>query len=179
MLIETNRLTLTNFRDSDSSTIVRLAGDYAVAGQTSNVPHPYTEDIAVEWIRVLNGEIKNTSQLTLGIRRSEDDVLIGCISLININEIHSKAEVGYWLGKDYWGMGYCSEALNALIRYAFINLNLNRIEGRCMSKNERSAATMMRCEMLFEGKRREDSRVRGELQDFSYYGILKRDLGLQ
>jgi [ribosomal protein S5]-alanine N-acetyltransferase len=97
---------------ADAAQISLLAGDYDVASMTGTIPHPYSEKQAVEWIAsVLAGE----EGVVFVISRS--GALIGCTGYRAFAKDH--AELGYWIGKPYWGMGYATEAVGAVIAYAF------------------------------------------------------------
>src|SRR5262245_27184648 len=79
---------------------------------TGTIPHPYSEEMAGEWIAsVLAGE----EGVVFAIIRS--GVLIGCTGYRAFGPDH--AELGYWIGKPYWGMGYSTEAVRARILHAF------------------------------------------------------------
>src|SRR5262245_2634278 len=78
---------------------------------TGTIPHPYSEEMAAEWIAsVLTGE----EGVVFAIIRS--GVLIGCTGYRAFGPDH--AELGYWIGKPYWGMGYATEAVGAVILHA-------------------------------------------------------------
>ena len=79
---------------------------------TGTIPHPYSEDMAIDWIESLQeGEEGVAFAVDLG------GALIGCVGYRATAKDH--AEMGYWIGKPYWGMGYATEAARALILYAF------------------------------------------------------------
>jgi RimJ/RimL family protein N-acetyltransferase len=110
--IRTPRLLLRPPVLADAARISLLAGDYDVASMTGTIPHPYSEGQAAEWIgSVLAGE----EGVVFAILRS--GALIGCTGYRAFGQDH--AELGYWIGKPYWGMGYATEAVEALIAHAF------------------------------------------------------------
>jgi RimJ/RimL family protein N-acetyltransferase len=110
--IHTQRLLLRPPELADAARISLLAGDYEVASMTGTIPHPYSEQQAAEWIEsVRSGE----EGVVFAIVRSE--TLIGCTGYRAFDGDH--AELGYWIGKPYWGLGYASEAAEALIAHAF------------------------------------------------------------
>lgn len=112
MSIRTPRLLLRAPTLSDAPRLALLAGDYDVASMTGTIPHPYSEEMAAEWIAsVLAGE----EGVVFAIIRS--GALIGCTGYRAFGGDH--AELGYWIGKPYWGMGYATEAVRALIVHAF------------------------------------------------------------
>ncbi|MBM3545239.1 MAG: GNAT family N-acetyltransferase [Alphaproteobacteria bacterium] len=112
MIIKTPRLLLRTPTLTDAARMTLLAGDYDVARMTGTIPHPYTEQQAAEWIdSVLAGE----EGVVFAIER--DGELIGCTGYRPFSAKH--AELGYWIGKPYWGRGYGTEAVAALIAHAF------------------------------------------------------------
>jgi ribosomal-protein-alanine N-acetyltransferase len=109
--IATERLELRPPELSDAARIALLAGDYEVASMTGTIPHPYSEQMAAEWIAsALAGE----EGVVFAILNS--GMLVGCTGYRGFGE---RAEIGYWIGKPYWGRGYASEAVKALIAHAF------------------------------------------------------------
>ena len=108
---------------SDAGRISLLAGDIDVASMTGTIPHPYSEQMAAEWIgSALAGE----EGVVFAIVRS--GALIGCTGYRAFGEDH--AELGYWIGKPYWGMGYATEAVRALISACVRDGRLRLSHGR-------------------------------------------------
>ncbi len=97
---------------ADAAPISLLAGDFDVASMTGTIPHPYSEEMAAEWIQ---GVHAGEEGVVFTILRSGG--LIGCAGYRAHGSTH--AELGYWIGKPYWGMGYATEAARAVIAYAF------------------------------------------------------------
>ncbi len=97
---------------ADAASIALLAGDYDVASMTGTIPHPYSDEMAVDWIESLHA---GEEGVAFAIDRGT--ALIGCVGYRAADKTH--AEMGYWIGKPYWGMGYATEAARALILYAF------------------------------------------------------------
>ena len=117
---------------SDAARISLLAGDYDVASMTGTIPHPYSEEMAANWIvSVLAGE----EGVVFAIERS--GALIGCTGYRAFGEDH--AELGYWIGKPYWGMGYATEAVRALILHAFEADGFDYLKAGHFSDNPASA----------------------------------------
>jgi [ribosomal protein S5]-alanine N-acetyltransferase len=112
MTISTPRLILRELDLADAARISLLAGDYDVASMTGTIPHPYGEQQAAEWIA---SACAGEEGVVFAIRLA--DLLIGCTGYRAFASDH--AELGYWIGKPYWGMGYASEAVGALIGHAF------------------------------------------------------------
>jgi hypothetical protein len=107
--LETPRVLLRPFTLSDAAVVQQLAGDYAIADTTLNIPHPYSDGVAEEWIAGQHADFEAGTRVTYAITLRELGELIGAIGL-GIEHRFDRAEMGYWIGKPYWGHGYCTEA---------------------------------------------------------------------
>lgn len=107
--LATERLVLRPFQRSDVTAFARLAGDWAVASMTSDIPHPLTEAQAMAWLRPGRGEVR------FAIER--DGQLIGGAGFYRRRS--GAAELGFWLGRPWWGCGYATEATRAVVEYGF------------------------------------------------------------
>ena len=92
---------------------------------------------------------------------------------IHIDHRHNHAEIGYWLGKPYWGKGYATEAGQALLGYGFETLNLYRIHASHFVGNPASGRVMQKLGMRFEGLRPGYMRKGDQYYDLVLYGILR------
>lgn len=128
--ITTPHLRLRPLTADDAPEIARLAGDWDIARMTALIPHPYTLADAQSFIASAAG-----SDHTFAIER--DGVLVGCCGARSVSD--STYEIGYWVGKPYWGHGIATEAAQALLAY------LRALEPGCviaishMAENEASA----------------------------------------
>lgn len=172
--LETKRLLLRPFGQDDALEVQRLAGDKAIADTTLNIPHPYKDGIAEEWISKHQAEFTNGEGVTFAITQKTDGSLVGAISLIDISK-HHQAELGYWIGKSYWDNGFCTESSQAVLRYAFTELSLNRIHAQHMSKNPSSGRVMQKLAMKPEGIRRQHAKKGDNFENMELYGILKEE----
>ena len=113
--------------------------------------------------------------LRLGIERTEDAELLGECSLHNLDPPSKRAEVGYALRASAWGHGYVGEALAPLVRFAFVDLGLNRLEADTDPRNSASAKVLRRLGFTLEGVLRARWIVRGETSDSAIYGLLRHE----
>jgi RimJ/RimL family protein N-acetyltransferase len=94
---------------------------------------------------------------------------------LRIDRRHSRAELGYWIGKPYWGQGFATEATSAALRFGFGDLHLNRIFANHFTRNPASGRVLQKLGMKHEGIRRQHSRRWGEFLDSHSYGILRHE----
>jgi len=110
-----------------------------------------------------------------GVVRLEDDRVIGTCTLFAINESQGRAEIGYALGREFWGHGYMKEALTALVDFAFGKLGMRRLEADVDPRNAGSLHAVERLGFRREGLLRERWKVNGELQDSVVLGLLSHE----
>lgn len=173
--LTTERLILRPFTLEDASRCVELAGNELISATTATIPHPYTLDQARAWISTHEENFKKNLGIQFAITLKNSGELIGCIDYLGFNHANKKAEVGYWVGVPYWGKGYCTEALSAMIKNGFEKLNLNKIIARHMSNNLASGKVMQKCGMRQEGYLVQDLIKNGKVIDVVLYGINKEE----
>jgi RimJ/RimL family protein N-acetyltransferase len=113
------------------------------------------------------------------ITHREKGFLIGGIGLNNINKEHENAELGYWIGKPYWGKGYCTEAARTVLKYGFEVMRLNRIHANHYTRNPASGRVMQKIGMKHEGHLRQHVKKWGKFEDSEVYGILRSEYLVQ
>jgi RimJ/RimL family protein N-acetyltransferase len=173
----TPRLTLRAFRAADAPAVKRMAGDRAIADTTLNIPHPYEDGVAEAWIASHAGLRERSASVTYAVTRTADDALLGAIGL-TLREDQGRAELGYWIGRPYWGKGYATEAAGAMIAYGFERLRLHRIHACHLSRNPASGRVMQKAGMRLEGTLRGHVKKWGVFEDIVVYGILRDDARL-
>lgn len=116
--IETTRLALRPFRETDARRIAYLAGDYDVAKMCGRVPHPYPVAAAHTWLAKLDEQRDAGVEFPFAIE-ARIDGLIGACGVNRVGDPKDAIwEIGYWLGMPYWGFGYAVEAAKGLIGWA-------------------------------------------------------------
>jgi len=174
-ILKTEHLILRPFILEDAPAVQRLAGDKDIASTTLRIPHPYEDGIAEVWISKHQEELEKGEQVTFAIAHREEQYLIGAIGLSGISQEHETAEVGYWIGKPYWNQGYCTEAVEAMLQYAFEELKLNRVYARHFKRNPASGRVMQKVGMKHEGCLRQHFKKWGDYEDSEMYGILRQE----
>ena len=130
--METERLSFRRWQDSDAAELFRYAVDPSVGPITGWPPHQSVAE-SLHVIRTIYVE-EDAYAMVL----KETGMPIGCISLRNA-EKEGELELGYWLGKPYWGKGLMTEAAQEIVRYAFEELNTEKIWCGYYEGNQRSA----------------------------------------
>ncbi len=173
-VIVSERLELRPCEYTDAADVQRLAGDFSVADTTLNVPHPYSDGMAEEWISGHAPAFASLTGLTLAITDRLSGDLLGTIGL-RIRRSHDSAELGYWIGAEFRTRGYCTEAGVAILSYGFERLNLNRVHATHLKRNPASGRVMQKLGMRLEGEQLQHVKKWGRYEDLVLYGLLRED----
>ncbi len=169
--LKTERLILRPFVVDDADRVEELVSDKEIAATTLNIPHPYPKGGGEKWIATHPRAFAKDRGVTFAVTCEGE--LVGAISLQGMSRNHRHAELGYWIGKPYWGKGYATEAARAVISFAFDELNLIRVHAHHMAHNAASGRVMEKCGMLREGMMRQHVRKWDEMHDVVLYGIVR------
>lgn len=170
--LTTERLLLRPFFIDDAPLVQELAGAQEVYATTLNVPHPYEDGMAERWIASHPMQFYSERGVVLAITLSGDgQPLVGTVSLSVVPQ-HRRAELGYWIGVPYWGNGYCTEAVIAMIEYGFEKLKLHKITARHMSSNPASGRVMVKAGMRWEGELTDEVLKDGAFHTLAVYGLV-------
>ena len=162
---------LRDFRISDVDSLVRHANDPMVARWLrERFPSPYTRHDATTWIRHRLAERPATN---LAIANAHE--LIGGIGLELEQDVYRhSAELGYWLGKEFWALGIASAAASRMCEYAFRDLDLMRLHASVFAPNLGSARVLEKAGFQCEGRRRDAVLKHGELMDELVFARLRK-----
>lgn len=170
----TPRLRLRRLTMRDAQDIYRYSRDPDVARHVLWEAHRSIGDSRA-YLRYMLRRYRGHEPASWGIEWAETGRIIGTIGFMWIQQENSAAEVGYSLAKEFWNRGIMTEALNAVLRYGFDTLNLNRIEAQHEVTNPASGAVMRKCHMLREGTLRSRLFNKGRYVDVDLYAILRKD----
>lgn len=177
-VITTSRLVLRPFADADAAEVERLAGDERVSCEIPMIPYPYPEGLAGSWIGTHEASESRRVEVTRAITLKDTGSLVGCISLARAGYDHC-AELGYWIGVEFWGHGYVTEAAKAFVAWAFEHTWIWRVQSHHAVRNPRSGRIMQKIGMRRESVSRGRLFLEGELHDVVNYGLLRDDLPLE
>ncbi|MDU8502180.1 GNAT family N-acetyltransferase [Pseudomonas syringae] len=171
--LNTPRLKLSLIGYDSAATLAALADDPLIAAFTVNLPSPYTLADAQKFIGTMHVSFEERRALAFGVYRKADNALMGVISLALISS-HCTGHLAYWLGADYRGQGYMSEAAVEIMQYGFKQLKLHRIQSRCLKRNLPSARVLRKAGLQDEGLMVESFLKEGVFHDQLLFGVLSR-----
>lgn len=173
--LETDRLILRPPNRSDIPKIVELAGDPDVARSVGRIPHPYEEQHARDYVARTQKSWQSGDDCAFAMVHKELGHMIGMAGVILPQEPYTGAEIGYWVGKPYWGQGYATEAARAIVRYAFEELVVKRVFANYFTTNPASRRVMEKAGLQYEGTLRGHIERFGEVYDLGYCGLMREE----
>ena len=175
----THRLILSPFTEQDIPHFAKLASDPKVQATDICFDGPITEVRAKEFIEHYQHAWQNQFAYFFGVRTKHTNELIGSVSLCFGAPFEGsglkRGELGYWLDSNHWGQGLITEAAEALLKFSFYELNVNRVHAQHLSNNPASGRILQKLGMKYEGCLRQHV-IRNTLwYDMHQYGILKQE----
>jgi RimJ/RimL family protein N-acetyltransferase len=157
--IATNRLLLRAPRADDAVRLAELANDYDIARMTIGMPHPYTRDYADDFLRRMEARDRDR-EAVFAIEHPRD----GLIGVLGFHPIDPRApEVGYWIGRPYWGQGYATEATTAALDWAHSGWGRRLVVSGHFADNPASGRVLEKAGFLYTGViQPRHSKARGE-----------------
>ncbi|MEA4863017.1 MAG: GNAT family N-acetyltransferase [Victivallaceae bacterium] len=172
-VLETERLVLSQCEATDLEPMYNLAKQPELTRYMLWEYHKNIDETRKFLNMLLTGYPIGNCQIW-AIRR-KDHSFIGLIDINGTSERHSNTGVGYWLGMPYWNNGYMTEALNAVIKFSFEVLDLNRVQAEHVTDNPASGRVMQKCGMKFEGVLRQHLYAHNRFHDCKMYSILQEE----
>jgi len=169
------RIILRPLEKKDAKSLQENINDPDIYRFTLTIPHPYTKENAEWWINHTRDRIEKGNAYELGIALKENNKIIGGLGLCKIEKEHDSAEVGYWLGKKYWGNGITTEALELLLDFSFNQLKLHRLHANTLIDNIGSQRVLEKCGFTKEGRRKERIKKDGKYYDDFVFGLVVQD----
>lgn len=144
-VLETKRLTLRAPCIEDAKTVAALANDRRIAENTARIPYPYKIADAENFIAGAN---KADGEVVFLIA-AHDGAILGACGAIPLDG--QPPELGYWLGVPYWGKGFATEALHALIDFAFGEFDHPALQAGARVTNPASRRVLEKCGFQWTG----------------------------
>lgn len=170
MRIQVGDYMVRSYKRADAPTIAKHANNLKIAANLRNAfPNPYTLKDAKEWLRLVRHE---NPERNFAI--ANENEVIGGIGLILKEDVYAKnAEIGYWLGEDFWGKGIMTGLVEAFTAWAFQNFDIMRIYASVFASNASSARVLEKAGYTFEARLKNTIFKNGQYQDDLIYSILK------
>jgi ribosomal-protein-alanine N-acetyltransferase len=157
-------------RAADAESIAQHANDRRVSAQLRDrFPHPYAVSDAKAFIDLISREDPCTSFAIVVAERC-----VGGIGLERQHDVHRlTAELGYWLGYDYWGRGIATQAIVGVTTWAFGALDLQRVFAQPLAENLASCRALEKAGFVLEGTLRRSAIKDGVIRDQRMYARLR------
>jgi RimJ/RimL family protein N-acetyltransferase len=143
-VLETERLTLRRPTLADVKAIARLANDRRIAENTRRLPHPYSQEHAIEFVRALANDRRETVFLI-----ENNHTPIGAVG-VDWRQPDAP-ELGYWLGFEHWGQGFGTEAARAVIDFTFEEFDIEHLISGARVANPSSRNILEKCGFQWSG----------------------------
>ncbi|MEW6130574.1 MAG: GNAT family protein [Acidobacteriota bacterium] len=170
MELKFENFTLRNFRAGDEPSMAHHANNRKIwRNLRDRFPHPYTLDDATWWIQYANSTIPVTN-----FAIAVDSEVVGGIGLILRDDVYRRsAEIGYWLGEEFWGKGMVTQAVRAMTDYGFANFEVCRIFAEVFEWNPASMRVLEKAGYQFEGRLKKAVFKDGQIIDACIYAIAR------
>lgn len=157
--LTTERLALRPFRNADAHDFARLAGEWAVACMTSDIPHPLNPEQALLWLKPSRGEVRYAME--------HEGALAGGVGFYR--RPSGAAELGFWLGRRWWGQGLATEAARAVVRFGFEKHDVPLFTSAHFFDNAASRNVLQKLGFEYTGSCRIECAARGaEIEAMTY-----------
>lgn len=173
-VLHTQRLVLRELRDDDVPAAFAMFADKEVMRYIGHHPHQNLEETR-EWLGKNRALFPSHEGVRWVLALRENDKFIGSAGHWRMMKEHHRAEIGYDLSPDYWGKGYMKEALTAILRFGFVEMELHSTEAQIDPANQRSRAVLQGLGFRQDGVIRENFFFEGKYTDTVIFTLLARE----
>jgi len=173
-ILETERLYLRCLQKNDAAAVFDYARDPEMTHYTLWAYHKNLED-AEFYIDQMLASYSAGKPTPWAVVLKESKRVIGTAGFIRWDSVHGRGEIGYAIGRKWWGRGYAVESSQAGLTFGFKTLHCNRIEAMCDVHNVASARVMEKIGMRYEGILREYLYAQGSYRNVKIYSILRKE----
>lgn len=173
--METDRLILRPFVKEDAEAMYRNWASDPEVTKFLSWPYYRSVDTAHEILEIWTKQYEDKTFYQWAIELKALMEPIGSISVVNHDDRLEMAEIGFCIGKSWWGRGIMTEAMRAVMDYLFDEVDVQRIEAGHDPRNPASGAVQRKCGLKYEGTFRRRIISNQGATDVCWYGILKED----
>jgi 8-oxo-dGTP diphosphatase len=149
--LRTTRLVLRPLVAEDAAVFHRLINDWEICRRLPDAPFPYPARLAADWIEAAANDREHKRAEQFALVEAASGALIGVAGL-RLAKGQKTAELGYWLGRAYWGQGFALEAARRLVEWAFAALPISQMTAMVAADNDVSVALLNRLGFAQSGK---------------------------
>ena len=172
--LETERLRLREIILKDRHAIFAIRNDYEVTKFNTGAAYVDIHQ-ADQLITGMRDEYRNRKAIRWGITHKTDDIVMGMVGFNYWDTRDNRGSIGFDLARAYWRKGIMSEAVQAVLRFGFIQMALNRTEADASIYNTASINLLGKLGFVQEGHQREQYYEDGKYHDLLLFALLKRD----
>lgn len=172
--LTTERLTLRKMKPSDARDMYEYARLDKVTEYLLWYPHKNIEQTS-DYLLYVQASYRAGDFYDWALVDNKTKKMIGTCGFTRLDFNHNLAEVGYVLNPEYWGQGIAVEAVRRVMDFAFMELNVHRVEAKYIVGNDASRRVMEKCGMTFEGIQRSSMYIKGQYRDIGICSILSEE----
>jgi len=165
---------LRDWRLSDAASLAENANNINIWNNVrDHFPYPYFEEDGEQFIRMVLEKPKPITDFAIVI----DGKAVGCISIALRKDVERiSAEMGYWLGENYWNRGIMTQVVRQMLNYAFAYFPLRKVYARVFDFNVASQKVLQKAGFKREAILRQAAIKNNKIVDLYYYSFIKRDI---
>lgn len=171
----TERLVMRPYTAGDAESVFQVVRRREIAETTIMIPHPYPRETVDWWINFVGECRTKGTAFEFGLFEKDSSRYIGNCALLAVSREHHNAELGYFIDPERWNMGYGAEACKRIVRFGFEALGLERIYGRCLTRNPASRRVMEKAGLRFECIARHEVRKWDKFEDVVHLALIRSE----
>ena len=168
--LETERLLLRPYAQGDTAEITRLLNDTEMARFLMVVPHPFVEFDARTLVKAAWRRLTGGRGFDLLITIKDGGKPVGSVG-VGLHDEGRRGELGFWVGRDYWGRGYASEAARRMIEFSTETLGVTRLTGTVATDNDGSLAVLAKLGFTETGRGEKQVPSTGEMREVIFFEL--------
>lgn len=175
-ILKSNRFTLKKIEEQHLDEVFEIYSNDHVFAYCGIIPK-HNKEIVKNMIGHFERDYLKKSRIKWGIFANDNpDHLLGIIEAFDFQQKVNMVTIGYFLSEAHWGKGIATEAVNILLHFLFMDVNVNRIQAEVMPPNETSKKVLLKNGFTKEGTLRQATLWSGKgIVDLEIYGMLKED----
>lgn len=174
IIFENDCIVLRDAEPKDAEGLLSITNDKEVMRYYGMAPYKDLKEAQdeIDWFLSLQ---RNGNGARWVIADKNSDEYIGDVGVFDYDNYHNRIEIGFKLRKEYWGRGIMSNCISILLKFCFLQKNVNRVHAMVDTNNIGCARTLEKSGFKLEGILREYEFENGKYVDLKVFSILKRE----